>query len=185
MAPAPTFAEIILGWHDFYLLAGTVAATLMGLLFVALSLHWDVVLEDSKTHLHAIAIEAFGAFIIVAFLSLLMLAPSSSGRPLGASLMILGGLRLVIGLRHSRVMWKSDDESFRRAEMIYRSVVIPAAFALLAWSGFLVFRRNFDVGLGLLTMTVILLLGMGARASWDLLVRVGRLKMKAGQRPIS
>lgn len=185
MPPAPTFAEILHGWHDFYLLAGTIAATLMGLLFVALSLHWDVVLEDSKTHLHAIAIEAFGAFLIVAFLSLLMLSPTASARALGFSLLMLGAARLVMGLRHSRVLWSSSDESFRRSEMIYRSVVIPAAFALLAWCGFLIFRRNFDEGLSMLTVAVVLLLGMGARASWDLLVRVGRLKMRAGQRPIS
>jgi len=185
MPPASPFAETLLGWHDFYLLAGTVAATLMGLLFVALSLHWDVVLEDSRTHLHAIAIEAFGAFLIVAFLSLLMLAPTASARPLGFALMLLGGLRLVIGLRHSRVLWSSSDESFRRAEMIYRSVIIPGAFVLLGWCGFLIFRRDFDSGLAMLTVAVILLLGMGARAAWDLLVRVGRLKMKAGQRPIS
>jgi hypothetical protein len=185
MPPAPTFAETVLGWHDFYLLAGTVAATLMGLLFVALSLHWDVVLEDSKTHLHAIAIEAFGAFLIVVFLSLLMLAPTASARPLGFSLMLLGGLRIVMGLRHSRVLWSSSDESFRRPEMIYRSIVIPAAFAVLAWCGYLIFRRDFDGGLPMLTLAVIALLGMGARASWDLLVRVGRLKMRAGQRPIS
>jgi len=185
MPPVSTFAETILAWHDFYLLAGTVSATLMGLLFVALSLHWDVVLEDSRTHLHAIAIEACGAFLIVAFLSLLLLAPTSNARPLGTGLLALGVLRLLIGLRHSRVMWGSADESFSRSEMIYRSVVIPAAFALLAWSGFLILRRDLELGLALLMITVLLLLGMGARASWDLLVRVGRLKMRAGQRPIS
>ena len=69
MLPTPAFSDVVAPWHDFFLLAGTVSATLMGLLFVALSLHWDVVLADSKTHLHAIAIEAFGAFILVALLS--------------------------------------------------------------------------------------------------------------------
>jgi hypothetical protein len=181
MLPTSSFAETILAWHDFYLLAGTVSATLMGLLFVALSLHWDVVLEDSKTHLHAIAIEAFGAFLIVAFLSLLLLAPTSNARPLGTGLLGLGVARLLIGLRHSRVMWRSADESFSRSEMIYRSVVIPAAFALLAWSGILILRKNLETGLALLTITVMVLLGMGARASWDLLVRVGRFKKRLSQ----
>ena len=35
-----------------------------------------------------------------------------------------------------------------------------------------------DVGLAVLTLAIFVLLALGARASWDLLVRVGRLKMR-------
>lgn len=177
-----TFAELLEPWHDFYLLAGTVSATLMGLLFVAMSIHWDVVLHETKAHLNAIALEAFGSFLVVTFLALMMLTPVGSGRPIGLGLVVLGALRLVIALRQSRKIWGTDDESFPRTGVGYRAVLIPLAFALLAGAGLLIYLGRFDLGVSLLTGAVFVLLAMGARSSWDLLVLVGRFKMKRDQR---
>lgn len=179
MTTEATFYQVTAAWHDFYLLAGTVSATLMGLLFVAMSIHWDVIVHESKAHLHAIALEAFGSFLVVTFISLMMLTPASAGRPFGLGILFLGTVRLVIGIRHSRQIWGSGDESFSKNELIYRSIVLPGAFALLAGSGYLIFKRNYDMALAVLTFAIFLLIAIAARASWDLLVRVGRIKMKA------
>jgi hypothetical protein len=35
-------------WHDFYLLSGTAAVTLVGLLFVALSLHIEILFRTGR-----------------------------------------------------------------------------------------------------------------------------------------
>jgi len=43
-----SFQAAVGGWHDFYLLAGTAAATLVGLLFVGLSLHLRIVIASSE-----------------------------------------------------------------------------------------------------------------------------------------
>ncbi len=43
-----SFQTAVGGWHDFYILAGTAAATLVGLLFVGLSLHLRVVIASSE-----------------------------------------------------------------------------------------------------------------------------------------
>lgn len=37
------FAEAVAGWNDFYMLAGSAAFTLLGLLFVAVLFHIDVI----------------------------------------------------------------------------------------------------------------------------------------------
>jgi len=50
-ATLATLLGAIEHWHEFYLLAGTAAVTLVGLLFVALSFHLDTLLHESKTHL--------------------------------------------------------------------------------------------------------------------------------------
>jgi len=178
----PAFTEITAQWHDFYLLAGTVAATLMGLLFVAMSIHWDVIVEESRAHLHAIALEAFGSFLVVTFLALMMLTPTPAPRPFGLGVAMLGAVRFVVGIRHSKQIWGSRDETFSRGELLYRSVMLPAAFVLLAGGGVLLMKHQIDMALGVLTFAVFLLIAMGARASWDLLVRVGRIKMKMAQR---
>jgi hypothetical protein len=182
MTPPPSFAGQLAPWHDFFLLAGTMAATLMGLLFVAMSIHWDVVLHDTKAHLHAIAIEAFGSFLVVAFLSLMMLTPSDTGRPIGLGLLFLGAMRLMIALRQSKQIWGSDDDLFSRRGVVIRSALVPLAFLLLAGAGYCIFKMQLDLGIALLTGAVFVLLTMGTRSSWDLLVMVGRFKMKRDQR---
>ena len=182
MPETVSLTQVMEPWHDFYLLAGTVSATLMGLLFVSLSIHWDVVLDDSKAHLHAVALEAFSSFLIVSFLSLMMLTPGNGTRPLGTGLVFLGVMRLLVGLRHSKRMWGSQDEAFSRHALIYRAIVVPVAFVVLAGGGYFMIKGKLDLSFALLTAAVFLLLALGARAAWDLLMRVGRLKMKGAQR---
>jgi hypothetical protein len=41
-------AAEVSGWHDFYMLAGAASATLVGLLFVGLSLHLRIVVTTSE-----------------------------------------------------------------------------------------------------------------------------------------
>ena len=43
-----TFLEVIDSWHDFYMLTGTAAATLIGLIFISVSLHIDVLAKAEK-----------------------------------------------------------------------------------------------------------------------------------------
>jgi hypothetical protein len=111
----------------------------------------------------------------------MMLTPSNAPRPFGLGVAMLGAVRFVVGIRHSKQIWGSQDDAFSRKELIYRSVMLPAAFVLLSGGGVLMMKHQIDMALAVLTFAVFLLLAMGARASWDLLVRVGRLKMK-GQR---
>jgi hypothetical protein len=52
------FAQAIEGWHDFYLMVGTAAATLVGLLFVSLSLNVDVITREANADLRVLAVSA-------------------------------------------------------------------------------------------------------------------------------
>jgi hypothetical protein len=42
------YQAALAGWHDFFILAGTASATLVGLLFVGLSLHLRIVVSTSE-----------------------------------------------------------------------------------------------------------------------------------------
>ena len=57
-------------WHDFYIVAGTAAATLVGLLFVGLSLHLRVVL--SRVEVRSLARVPLANFGFLLFVSLFM-----------------------------------------------------------------------------------------------------------------
>ena len=73
---ALTWVEFIASWHEFYLMAGTAAVTLAGLLFVAISIHVDTLVHESREHLLALARLILFSYVGVMLLSLMMLVPA-------------------------------------------------------------------------------------------------------------
>ena len=63
-------------WHDFYIVAGTAAATLVGLLFVGLSLHLRAVL--SRSEVRSLARVTLANFGLILFVSLFMVIPQGA-----------------------------------------------------------------------------------------------------------
>jgi hypothetical protein len=172
-----TFAAAIDQWHDFYLLAGTAAVTLLGLLFVALSIHLDIIVHDDGAHLNAMAKEAFMNLIYALIVSLLMLVPGFSQRPTGLLLMALGVIRSATLLRSARVAARGGDQSLRRDYSMVRFYAPLLAYLLLVAGGFMLFRRDIDEGpLYYFVPAILLMLVVATRGAWDLLVLVGRLK---------
>jgi FtsH-binding integral membrane protein len=82
-------------WHDFFLMAGTAAVTLLGLLFVSLSFHLEVLLHESRAHLLEVARQAMLNFIGVLIISLAFLAPGMTTRALGMNLFVISSIFLV------------------------------------------------------------------------------------------
>src|SRR5437899_10301964 len=78
-------------WHDFYMLAGTAAATLVGLLFVCLSLHLRAVL--SRSEVRSLARVTLANFGLILFVSLFMVIPqrpsTTSTGPCGSGIFSL------------------------------------------------------------------------------------------------
>jgi hypothetical protein len=76
------FAEALRPWHDFFMLAGTSAATLMGLVFVAVSLGGNMKRASMRT------LETFVSPIVLQFgyvllLAALIVVPTHRPRSLG------------------------------------------------------------------------------------------------------
>src|ERR1700687_2803668 len=44
----PSVAELFHGWHDFFLLLGTASATLVGLMFIAVSIGANIFKEENR-----------------------------------------------------------------------------------------------------------------------------------------
>ena len=51
------------GWHDFFLMSGTAAATLVGLLFVAVTLHVQAIVRPETRGAHDFARATFLDFL--------------------------------------------------------------------------------------------------------------------------
>jgi hypothetical protein len=177
------FVHAVEGWREFYLLAGTAAVTLVGLLFVALSFHLDTLLHESKAHLLSAARVTFMNFIFLLVLSLMFLVPNSGPGMLAIFTIAIGAIGLVFSLvsgwRNRRQLGPTGHEKFLRR----RLTITNLAFLLTLLTGWLMLSDPRPVWLYNYVSLVCLLLGNGAGASWDLLVQVGRLRRSQETKP--
>ncbi|MGI8826231.1 MAG: hypothetical protein ACR2JC_11415 [Chloroflexota bacterium] len=85
-----SFSSTIASWQSFYVLAGSASATLIGLLFVAVSLHIDLIGESGAAVILSMARRTFIRFILVVLVALLFLVPHQNPQGLGLPLLALG-----------------------------------------------------------------------------------------------
>lgn len=174
------FVEAIERWHEFYLMTGTAAVTLVGLLFVAISLHLETLLHDHRAHLLDLARQTLLAFVYVLLVSLMFLVPPSTPRILGLTL--AGATVTVLALavagfvreQRSRVTGLSRASLARRRLLQIAALVVALGVSVRMMGG-----HHEDAVL--LIAPICILLGNATGSAWDLLVQVGRLK--AGNTP--
>jgi hypothetical protein len=85
---------------------GTASASLIGLLFVALSLNLDAIMGESRDHVRAFAEQAFNSFSTVLLIAVCFLIPQRTADALGivyVVLAIIGGYRM---LRRAPTVWR-------------------------------------------------------------------------------
>jgi hypothetical protein len=124
--------EAIVAWHDFYVATAGAAAVLLGLVFVAMSLHYD--LRNLDRGLIAMATESAVPFFYATLTSLVMLMPVAQPwlptiglvvvallSTLNAGLPIFGGRRAGIRL---------FDRPFAILVLLAALALIPSAIAL-------------------------------------------------------
>src|SRR5215831_17034023 len=85
------FNESLHGWQNFYFMVGGVAATLLGLMFVALSMGTHLVTDEVRQEVDAFTSPSIFYFVSVLVIACVMLVPTFSATVL-AFLLFLGGL---------------------------------------------------------------------------------------------
>src|SRR5690349_7531480 len=111
-------------WHEFYTFAGTAAATLMGLLFVVMSLgQRTLATEEGKRATRGFFTPIVVFFASVIVVAMCMLVPATSARALGAMIaaIALVGLFYMIasGAHH---LWRTSELGY---EDLMWYVVLP------------------------------------------------------------
>ena len=166
-----TFPQAVEGWHDFYLLIGTAAATLVGLLFVGLSLNIDAITRKANADLRALAAQTFTGFINALTLAVLFLIPRQVPPGLGLPLLGIGGYGLYETVDRFLKARRARPRSWGGGGVACRFVVpslcfvastIIAVSVLLGQTG----------GLYWLVPVMILLIVAASRNAWDLLLRL-------------
>lgn len=172
---AETWTSFIESWHDFFILAGTAAATLAALLFVAIALHVETLVLHSREHLVSLARAILFSFIMVLILSLMMLVPLSTRRETAFELIVIGVISLAVTVRQLRGQKATGHEHFSLS-LFRKRLMLPMfgyAWITLTGLGMVFVSPLFFIWM---VGAVCMLLGNAAGASWDLLVRVARIK---------
>ena len=165
-------------WHDFYITMGTASASLIGLLFVALSINLDAITGGSREELRAFAEQAFLSFALVLLIAVVFLIPTNAPDSLGAAFFVLGSVGGVRMLLRAPAIWRG----LRRGslgQMAFWRFILPAAALvglIVSAIGFILDERS---ALYWLVFVIIGLLLSAARSSWDLLVRVSEERRAA------
>lgn len=179
---AAGWAAFQAGWHEFFLMAGTAAVTLAGLLFVAISLHVETLIHESRTHLLALARSILLSYVMVLTFSLMMLVPAQPIRIVGAEMTAVGVVFLIFTVGQLRGARGVEHPDFPHRLFRRRLMPMMVGYLMVALTGvsLLVLRvpEFFFLVIGALCM----LLGNATGASWDLLVRTARIRRQS-ERP--
>ena len=174
-----SYQTAVSGWHDFYILAGTAAATLVGLLFVGLSLHLRVVIASAEVRsLARVTLANFGTILLVAMFMVIPQDQTTAAIELIAS----GVASLVITTPSLIAAAQSRERTLQmrrrdRARLLLRFGLSAASYVAVIVAGVLLFSSLSRAFTWLVVATVVLLL-VSLRNTWDLLVTVGDVALR-------
>ncbi len=167
---AVTYQVAVQRWHDFYVVAGTSAATLVGLLFVGLSLHLRVVVSHHEVR--SLARVTLTNFVLILLVSLFMIIREQAAAA-SVQLVFSGVVSMAIITPSLVAAARSGTRTLRRLQVMARIGLSALGYAGVVAAGALLARKSFDGALNWLLAVMVVLLVVSLRNSWDLLVTVG------------
>jgi len=167
---------MIEGWHEFYLLVGTSAAALTGLMFVVVSISPETIAERPKSGVRAFVTPTMVFFATALAVSAFMLVPhiALSALALLLALTAVGGLAYLAWVRghHFWREGKLDAEDWVFfIGLPFLSYVLLLAAATAIWQGS-------GLGAPTLAFVTLLLLVVGIHNAWDLVIWLSQKRRK-------
>jgi hypothetical protein len=166
-------------WSQLYSVTGGSAATLLGLLFVALSINPSTALGRMHQNSKRLAEQAFQNYLAVMLVSLLALFPTLEKEEFGYVTLGLTALRGILAV--IRLYWAAKEpyEAGSRVKSLRRQLPSLIGFALLIYAAL---RMALDLGDSRTTFAIamVVLLFSATSVAWELLLRIAaerRVKM--------
>jgi hypothetical protein len=159
------------GWHEFYGLLGTAAATLVALLFVAISIGASVVTHERAGGTRTFMSPVVFHYTSVLFLCLITLIPTQTPAWLGISVGLVAAIGLVysIGIffrvTRAEIADLADRLGYGICPIVAYAAALVAARFLAAHSA---------AGPNILAGALLLLLVVNIRNAWDLTISLAR-----------
>ncbi|MFM9106605.1 MAG: hypothetical protein ACKOWF_07895 [Chloroflexota bacterium] len=174
-----SYSQALQPWQNFYILTGTVAATLMGLLFVSMSLNPGIMKASGQYHLRAWAGLTMMNLIALLLLSLTCMLPDLDVPAFSLALLFIGLQGTIRGIR--RILFATSDpsESWDLPHIAVRFMMPLVSYLIMMYVGAEVMRGNSHAVDHLVWAVFLLVIG-GAGAAWNLLSELG-VERSAGQ----
>ena len=164
-----TFDQQIVLWQPFFTTVAAVSATLVGLLFVSLSINREKIAAASNRILLRLAERSFSDFIIVLLVALFFLIPAEGRRALAVELLALAAFRL----RRLAVQILSNLRGGKPAAVggLLMEYMLPAFTILgLVASGIGIYREDIRAVYYCTVPVIAILLVRASRNAWLLLL---------------
>jgi hypothetical protein len=153
-------------WRDFYVLVGTAGATLLALLFVAVSLGTGFLTEDRKAPTRTFMSPVVVHFTSVFFLSAVALCPWHQTKVFAGLIAVTALIGAIISTYITIVVVRTDMTNYVEDYLAYGLLPGLAYAALIAAAVLVCLEKDF--GLDALAGALLLLAIVNIRNAWDL-----------------
>jgi hypothetical protein len=165
---AESWLQRLDAWHDFYVICGSAAAGLTGLMFVVVSLGPKTIAAGATTGVRAFVTPTVVCFTSALVVSAVMTMPAMNPSVLSVFLAVgsIGALGYMLQVRGHR-LWR-ENKLDRLDWVWYVGLPIVAYLTLLGTALAIAMRAPF--ALDVLGGAIVLLLVVGIRNAWDLVL---------------
>ena len=171
MTAIQSFAATAAGWQNFYIVVGTAAATLVGLMFVAITFGASLVTPESAPTARAFLDPTFTHFVQVLLTACTMVIPSMGPRLLGVLSIVLALVRgaWLVGVHKQMKVAHARAGDIELSDWISGVIVPGASFAALFVAGVL-FLAGAAVAFEVLAAVVLVVLATGIYGAWEIMM---------------
>jgi len=169
--------EALKEWHDFYVLVGTAGATLLALLFVAVSLGAGFLTEERRSGTRTFMSPVVVHFTSVFFLSAVALCPWHQIEFFAALIGITALIGAIITTYITVQVVRTNLTNYMEDYFAYGVLPGLGYFALLAAAVSIYLEK--DLGLDALAGALLLLAIVNIRNAWDLTLTMVRRSRRA------
>ena len=159
-------------WHDFYVLVGTAGATLLALLFVAVSLGAGFLTEERKAPARTFMSPVVIHFTSVFFLAAIALFPWHQAGFFAVLIGVTALIGAIISTTITIEVVRTDMTNYVEDYLAYGVLPGLGYLALLAAAVSIYLEK--DVGLDALAGALLLLAIVNIRNAWDLTLAMAR-----------
>jgi hypothetical protein len=179
MPPLADFAATAQPWHNFYLLLGGASATLIGLMFVAVTFGAPLMRKETLSTARAFIDPSYSHFVQVLLTAALVVIPSMTARLLGALVLAGATLRLA-GLawvvRHVRIAHRNYGD-IDASDWLLTGILPLVVYLVLVLAGADLLLGRAEA-LDVLAGATITTAALGIRAAWELVVWMASISVE-------
>ncbi len=171
MVAMSSFAAAAAPWQTFYVLVGTAAATLVGLMFVAVTFGSSMIKPETSETARSFIDPTFTHFVQVLFLACLVVIPTMQPRLFGWLLLIMSALRFAALFRVHRHMLRAQKahNDIELSDWV-TGIVVPLVCYLMLGATGLGFIEGTAAAFTTLAIATIAILMLGVFGAWELML---------------